>query len=208
MSTRIGLLSDVHATAEPLREALAIFAREGVELILCPGDIAGYGVEVDTCVRLLQQHGVQVVVGNHDRWCVERGEVESETLAYLEGLPSVREYEIAGKRLYLVHASPPESDMDGIKLLDETGELIPQELDYWRERLQGFDRDVLVVGHTHQVYAEQLGETLVVNPGSTAFNHSCAILHLPECRIEWFGVGGEISRVWNWGMGVPRRGDG
>lgn len=199
MSTRIGLLSDMHAMAAPVREALAIFEREGVEQILCPGDIAGYGEELAPVVELLQRSGCECVIGNHDRWCIERGEADDEILAFLSGLPTTREYVIEGCRLYMVHASPPDSDMDGIKLLDETGALIPEELDDWRARLQGVGCDVLVVGHTHQAYAELLGETLVINPGSTAFNHSCAVLHLPERRVEWFGVGGAISRVWNWG---------
>lgn len=205
MSVRIGLVSDVHAATAPLSEALAIFEREGVSQILCPGDIAGYGEEVDECVQLLQQSGAQVVVGNHDRWCVEEGTGNSETLGYLDGLPRAINLNIADRQLYLVHASPPESDMDGIKLLDEQGALIPEALELWRNRLQGFGHDVLVVGHTHQVFAEQLGETLVVNPGSSVFNHSCAVLHLPECRVEWFALGEPISTVWNWGMGVPRR---
>ena len=205
LPVRIGLLSDVHATPAPLREALAIFEREGVQQILCPGDIAGYGEEVDECVRLLQESGAQVVVGNHDRWCVEEGEGNSDTLGYLDGLPRAINLNIADKQLYLVHANPPESDMGGIKLLDETGALIPEAMEEWSERLQGFGHDVLVVGNTHQVFAEQLGETLVINPGSTAFNHSCAVLHLPECRVEWFDVGGTISRVWNWGMAFARR---
>lgn len=204
MSTRIGLLSDVHATAGPVREALAIFEREGVQQILCPGDIAGYGVEVDECVRLLQQSGAQVVVGNHDRWYVERGEGDDETLGYLDGLPSALNLNISGMQLYLVHASPPESDMEGIRLLDEAGDPIPEALAHWRLRLEGFGHNVLVVGHTHQVFAERLGETLVINPGSTAFNHSCAILHLPELQLEWHPVGGGISSVWNWGMAVSR----
>ena len=204
MTTRIGLLSDVHATAAPVREALAIFAREGVETILCPGDIAGYGEELEEVVALLQQANCQCVRGNHERWVIGREDIRSDICAWLVALPLAREFVFEGTRLYLVHASPPDSDMDGIKLLDETGALIPQALDYWRERLQGFGHDILVVGHTHQVYAEQLGETLVINPGSSAFNHSCAILHLPERRIEWYGVGGEISRVWNWGMAFSR----
>ena len=41
MPAKIGLISDVHATAKPLKEALSIFQREGVDLILCAGDIAG-----------------------------------------------------------------------------------------------------------------------------------------------------------------------
>jgi predicted phosphodiesterase len=45
---------------------------------------------------------------------------------------------------------------------------------------------VLVVGHTHQVFAETVGGVLVVNPGSSAFNHSCAILSLPDCTYRCF----------------------
>ena len=39
---------------------------------------------------------------------------------------------------------------------------------------------VLLVGHTHQVFCEQLGNTLVINPGSTRFKRTCAILSLPD----------------------------
>lgn len=205
MSKRIGLLSDVHAAPGPLSEALDIFAREGVEMILCPGDIVGYGEAPEETVELLKRSGCQAVVGNHDRWYVERGEGSPETRSYLGGLPAALDISIGDRSLYLVHASPPESDMEGIKLLDEKGELIPEAMQWWGDRLAGFGCDVLVVGHTHQVFAEWLGGMLVINPGSTVFNHSCAILHLPECRIEWFALEGEeISRSWNWGMGVSR----
>jgi predicted phosphodiesterase len=59
---------------------------------------------------------------------------------------------------------------------------------------------VLIVGHTHQVFTEYLGDILVINPGSSAFNHSCAILHLPEMRVQTFALSGKaIERTWNWG---------
>ncbi len=50
MSTRIGIVSDVHATPAPLRDALSIFKKEGVDRIFCAGDIAGYGKELDQTV--------------------------------------------------------------------------------------------------------------------------------------------------------------
>jgi predicted phosphodiesterase len=59
---------------------------------------------------------------------------------------------------------------------------------------------VLIVGHTHQVFAEQLGKTLVINPGSTRFNHCCAMLSLPNITIKWFSLSGQkITYTWNWG---------
>jgi predicted phosphodiesterase len=57
------------------------------------------------------------------------------------------------------------------------------------------------VGHTHQVYAEQLGKVFVVNPGSSIFNHSCMILSLPDLQLQTFSLGGqEIVKCWNFSM--------
>jgi putative phosphoesterase len=99
-----------------------------------------------------------------------------------------------------VHASPPDSIMDGIRLLDQTGTVLETEKKAWSERLAGFDCDVLIVGHTHQAFAERLGTTLVINPGSTCFNHSCAILSLPDLTVQWYALSGQtIQKSWNWG---------
>ena len=70
-----------------------------------------------------------------------------------------------------------------------------------RDRLATVDADILIVGHTHQVYHERLGDILVINPGSTPYNYSCMILSLPACETELFGLlGKEVRKVWNWGM--------
>ncbi len=89
----------------------------------------------------------------------------------------------------------------GILLLDEKGHIIFDQKEFWDDRLKFFNYDVLVVGHTHQVFAEKLGDTLVINPGSTKFNHTCAILSLPEmtCRIMPLS-GKRPLMAWNWGM--------
>jgi predicted phosphodiesterase len=70
MTTRIGLVSDPHASAAPLAEALAIFRREGVSQVLCAGDIGGYGEQLDETVALLQANGVLAVRGTmkSGRW--------------------------------------------------------------------------------------------------------------------------------------------
>ena len=67
--------------------------------------------------------------------------------------------------------------------------------------LSGFEHDVLIVGHTHQVYAEQLGEVFVINPGSSVFNHSCMILSLPDLSVQTYALGKqEIVKCWNFSM--------
>ena len=71
----------------------------------------------------------------------------------------------------------------------------------WRLELEGYDFDALVVGHTHQVFTEVLGQTLVINPGSTKFNNTCAILSLPAKEVSMFSLlGRPPKKVWHWGM--------
>ena len=113
---------------------------------------------------------------------------------------------VAGKRVYMVHAQPPDKCHGGIKLLDREGCVKPDQIEFWAKRLQAFDHDVLVVGHTHQVFAERIGNTLVINPGSSAFNHSCAILNLPEMTVQLFPLSDKkIEKTWNGGDHVIGR---
>ena len=75
--------------------------------------------------------------------------------------------------------------------------LVPHDGD----ALQSSAFDLLVVGHTHQVFAERLGGVLVVNPGSTSFNHTCAVVRLPGMEVRFFPLGGRTPVLtWNWGM--------
>ncbi len=202
MTTRIGLIADVHAYAAPLSEALLLFNNKDVDMILCSGDIAGYGNQLKQTVGLLLENQSQSVIGNHDLWHLEATPEEKRTAVedYIALLPAAREYSIEGKSLYMVHAKPPLANRHGIKLLEENGKLVPGQKKKWTQRLKNFNYDVLVVGHTHQVFAEQLGRTLVINPGSTQFNHSCGILSLPDLTFELFSLSNKsILKAWNWG---------
>jgi putative phosphoesterase len=198
---KIGLISDVHATVNPLREALTIFREKHVDLSLCAGDIAGYGDELGETVALLMESQCRVISGNHDIWFlsspVPSGRKWIET--YFSELPSFLEFTLEGTSLYMVHASPPSSNMKGIKLLDEQGGILPERKEQWSKYLKKFKHDVLIVGHTHQVFAETLGNSLVINPGSTKFNHTCAILTLPDLKVQIFPLSNRTPlTVWNW----------
>ena len=198
----IGLISDVHATPAPLAEALAIFSREGVERVFCAGDIAGYGDALADTIALLLKSGCRSIMGNHETMYLDEiGDRAGDRAAeFFKHLPVAIDETIEGKRFYMVHAHPPDALMGGIRLLDRNGQLDSEAVTRWAGQLEGFDRDVLVVGHTHQVFAERVGRLLVVNPGSTAFNHSCAILHLPEMTVRTYPLSGRaILRSWNWG---------
>ena len=203
MPTRIGLISDVHACPAPVEEAMALFENWQVDKIICAGDIAGYNNQLEATVDLLINNDCDAIIGNHDQSYLEEKENEqnSKCWDYLQALPEVLKYCVENKSIYVVHAHPPISQHGGMKLLDENGKIIDQQIQRWRTTLKDFACDILIVGHTHQVFAEQLGNALVVNPGSSVYNHSCAILNLPDLTVDFYNLSGsEILKSWNWGM--------
>lgn len=205
--TSIGLISDVHAMPAPVAEALSIFRNAGVEQVFCAGDIAGYHDELEQTVALLVENDCQSVLGNHELMYLGQygDDTDNSAVVYFKQLPLSIDAMIEGKRVCMVHAQPPDACIGGIKLLDRDGVLEPDRVVHWTEQLMTFDYDVLVVGHTHQVFTERMGNTLVINPGSTAFNHSCAILRLPEMTVQMFPLSGKkIERTWNWGDHIIR----
>jgi putative phosphoesterase len=198
---KIGLISDVHATPDPVEEALTLFRRENVDFTICIGDIAGYGVKLDETVELLLKGKCHVISGNHDVWFIESAVADDKQWIrrYFETLPATLDFTVEDKHVYVVHASPPGSNKKGIILLDEDGEIIPARMELWTKNLKRFNYDVLIVGHTHQVFSEKLGDILVINPGSTKFNHTCAILTLPELEVQIFPLANRAPlKVWNW----------
>ncbi len=200
MTTKIGLVSDVHASPQPLAQALELFKQQSVSKIICAGDIAGYFDNLPQTIKLLRQNNCDCIIGNHDQSYLSDNQAlaDSEDSQYLNALPESLEYSIEGKHLYVVHAHPPTSQHGGIKLLDQRGAIIQEQLDFWDEELCDFKYDVLIVGHTHQVFAERIGNTLLLNPGSSQFNHSCMVLSLPDLEVKTYALGDqEIVKCWN-----------
>lgn len=210
MTTKIGLISDPHACPLPLRQALDIFAREQVAEVICAGDIAGYFESLDETIELLVRHNCKTIIGNHDQSYLQASATTAkpESSEYLQGLAQTLELEIEQQRILVVHAQPPSEQHGGIKLLDQNGQIDPQQKTYWSTELAEIDYDILIVGHTHQVFAEYLGDIFVVNPGSCAFNHSCMILTLPELSVQTFALSDQvIIKCWNFSMLFPAWGD-
>jgi putative phosphoesterase len=204
MTTKIGLISDTHSTTKPLVEAMALFRKQKVDKIICAGDIAGYGEDdLQQTIDLLIENNCLLISGNHDVAWSDRNPLIAnvETQTFLNALPLHLELTIENIKIKVVHASPPDKQHGGIKLLDQEGQVIDDVRDKWSDKLKFLDCDVLVVGHSHQVFAQHLGSVYVLNPGSTCFNHSCMILSLPDMKVETFALSGkEILKTWNWGL--------
>ena len=63
---KYALLSDIHGNLEALLAAMDSIAREGVDRVLCVGDIVGYGANPSECIRKVQELCIPAVIGNHD----------------------------------------------------------------------------------------------------------------------------------------------
>ncbi len=204
MSTRIGIISDTHATTAPLREALNIFTNKGVEHIICAGDVVAYGEDnPEETIALLRQYNCLTVIGNHDVVSDTVTDPASRAVlqSYFNNLPKKIELLVEGKKIVVVHAHPPDSLHGGIKIMDPQGKVDEEKKSPWLNKLSSLESDILIVGHTHQVFAEYFGSLLVINPGSTCFNHTCMLLTLPEMTVEILSLSNkEPVMTWNWSL--------
>lgn len=197
---KIGLLSDVHASLTPLHHALDLFERQGVELILCAGDLVDRGIEGDAVVGVFRDRQILCVQGNHDQDTSEyqlkvyqrlpahempEFFLKLPTLEYLATLPDHVRLEVEGKRVYLTHGSP-WSNFEYI---------YPESSRYLcREVLKAAQADVVIVGHTHMPMRIWVGSKYIINPGSVYRNRSrgqnqtCAILSLPDSDLQVYDL--------------------
>ena len=180
---RLAILADIHGNLPALEAVLRDVSGRGVEGMVHLGDLVGYGPHPDEVVARVQEQDIGGVVGNYDlavchpepdegvsrylrpdisavglatyRWTRDR--VSGVSREYLAGLPAQLRIEEGDRKFLLTHGSPERPNE---YLLDETPDARLRELFF------GSGADVLLVGHTHRPQARQVGEHLLLNPGS------------------------------------------
>ena len=63
---KYAIISDIHGNFDALQAVLKAVDRIGHDLIVCLGDVVGYGAEPNECVAELIQRKARVLAGNHD----------------------------------------------------------------------------------------------------------------------------------------------
>jgi putative phosphoesterase len=172
---RILVVADIHANWP----ALEAVAQEHYDICVCLGDLVDYGLEPIPCIDWVRDNARYCVRGNHDHGvaqnvhingngktgfkyltsitrAVTRERLSPDYLRYLGRLPVSRAVTLNNTRFLLIHASPR----------DPLDEYAPADVSFWQRRLVNIDAEVICVGHTHQPYVLQVGDKLVVNPGS------------------------------------------
>ncbi len=68
---RIALISDIHGNIDALETVLSDIRAQGIDEILCLGDIVGYGAAPAECLKLVRENCFTTVLGNHDEYLVK-----------------------------------------------------------------------------------------------------------------------------------------
>lgn len=75
-SMRYGIFGDIHANLEALEAVLAGMKKERVDVMVCLGDIVGYGADPAKCIDIVRGLGCTTVAGNHDFAVVDKINVD------------------------------------------------------------------------------------------------------------------------------------
>src|ERR671910_204924 len=178
----VAVVADIHANLPAFEAALASIEERGIRDLYCGGDLVGYGPRPNEVCRLIEERAIPTLYGNYD-WAIARDEEDCRcayrdehdreigqlsvdwTLAntdrrskdFMRELPFDLRFELAGKRVRLVHGSP--------RKVNEY--LFEEKTASTFERIaQLADCDVLVFGHTHRPWVHGYGGVLYVNCGS------------------------------------------
>jgi predicted phosphodiesterase len=170
---KILILSDLHANQPALE---AVLARPH-DLVLCLGDLVGFGPHPRACLQLIREVAQIVVQGDYDRAASHflpvaqpgfTGALECASAAltarglddhdrrYLATLPRWAFTSEPGIRSLLVHGTPADPLYGNLR----TDQRV------WPFNTFGVRADLLLVGQTHHQFDVMVGATRVVSPGS------------------------------------------
>jgi diadenosine tetraphosphatase ApaH/serine/threonine PP2A family protein phosphatase len=153
----------VHGNLEAVTAVLADAARVGAHVVVCLGDLVGYGADPAACIEQVGERAVAAVAGNHEHGVLglmslewfnpvakaaalwTRDRLDGDHGRYLRSLPLRSTFEEAT----LVHASPRH----------------PEEWEYLVSAEDGFEvfgdflTRVCFVGHSHRPDVWSLGSS-------------------------------------------------
>jgi putative phosphoesterase len=168
---RVAALNDIHGNLTALEAVLAEVEREGVDVVVCGGDVVGGPFPAEVYDRLTSLPDVRFVRGNADRlvlegsdehgqdWRAERGRLGEERLAAVASWPLTVELQIGGLgRTLFCHAIPTADEPIFTRITPD------EEV---TELLGDVRAALLVCGHTHVQFDRRLPSGVrVVNAGS------------------------------------------
>lgn len=177
---RIAVISDIHSNIYALDAVLIDIENRNIDLIVCTGDLVGYGTRPNEVINTIRKNRVLTIMGNYDdaignyrlvcgcdypdpkdaekasaSMSFTLQETSDENKAYLRNLPKELVLTFNNKSIRFVHGST--------RLINE---YLKENSHEANEVMNEIKEDILVCGHTHIPYFKQYGEKLLVNAGS------------------------------------------
>ncbi len=167
---QVGVLSDIHSNIDALSAVLEDMKKRDINIVLCSGDIIGYHTFPEETVKLIKNEKIIAIRGNHDNDVINKqfnitrspdifrftyDNLSDESLQWLEDLPKTLEVTLEGVSILMSHGSP--SDIEEY-LYEGSSEAL--------EYAAACESDILISGHTHLPWVQELEGTLFVNSGS------------------------------------------
>jgi putative phosphoesterase len=210
---RIGIISDIHGNLPGLEACFKALTEEGVDQIVCLGDLVQFGPYPSEVIDFIQINEIDTVQGNCDR-AVAKGRdstgdsfeniqwerLSSELLRwtddqitpdqkkYLKKLPAELRYMVGSTRILCVHGLPGN-------ICGSIGRRDSKEV--YDFILKQNSCDILLLGHTHEMYLKPRNTRMIINPGSVGGGtlpeeSTMAILDINEenttASISWYRV--------------------
>lgn len=177
---KIAVISDIHSNIYALNEVLLDIQKRSIDMIVCTGDLVGYGTRPNEVIETLKKNKILTIMGNYDdaignlkivcgcdypdpKDAEKAGlsmhftgqETTDENKKYLRNLPKEATFIFNNKTIRFVHGST--------RLINE---YLKENSKEANEVMGELVEDILVCGHTHIPYAKYYGDKLLVNAGS------------------------------------------
>lgn len=157
---RLGIISDIHANLYALMEVYNTLEREGVDSIICLGDIVGYGPHPNEVINFLKRKQIISLKGIYDSAVVDndfsyinegtinnfsisftREELTKNNIYYLSNLPMELNLKFNNLKVKFIHKNPYDNE--------------------------DFIEDILVCGYEHVPNKIKVGKDKhIISPGS------------------------------------------
>ncbi|KQY80690.1 serine/threonine protein phosphatase [Paenibacillus sp. Root52] len=171
---RIAIVSDIHGNMTAWEAVLNDIRSRGLKRIFCLGDLVGKGPDPVQVVDQVRETCEQVVRGNWDELVAVNRDNENftwqadklgqERLDYLANLPFSHQFELSGRTIRLVHASP-QSVYHRVQPWDEMDKRIAM-FDAPANEPELGQADIVGYGDVHNAYLQHLNGKVLFNVGS------------------------------------------
>lgn len=180
---KIAIISDIHGNLEALKSTLQDIEKRNIDKIICLGDIIAKGIHPKECIKLIKEKCDIVIQGNTDEYFSKEYEnleqlpeqeqkrikwnqslITEEDRKYLLKLPFFCEFYMSGSLVRLFHATNTANDQVVLNISDiETKYKMFLPSKYTRSNKVA---DVVIYGHIHQPYMDQIYNKTLINVGS------------------------------------------